>query len=337
MVSFMSRMLKFRSPNAAAGVGTANIPVDPHEQDRRRIEQVDTLWSVALPNELQEQWSLYPMSHPVVAAEVNRRASGNPAVNSYGRLAELLVSYGVELPLTRAASVCCGFGALERGLMSMGLIASCTGYDLATGAIETARAEAAAAGYDTLRYERRDLEKNGLDTRDLQIVFAHHGVHHVERLEETFDAIRDSLELGGYFHLDEFVGPDRFQWSDRQLEEMSSWLESLPERYRITREGQVRVHAGRPTIDEMIAADPSEAVRSSAIEPLVAERFEIVERRALGGTLVQSALSDIAQNFAPDDAEAVGYIRRLLDREAELIETGELTSDFVTILARRTS
>jgi SAM-dependent methyltransferase len=307
------------------------------EQDRRRIETVEALWSVALPTELQQQWSRFPMSHPVVVAEVNRRASGNPGMDAYVHLSQFLEKTGQSLPLTRVASVCCGAGALERGLMSIGLITSCTGYDLASGALNIARQDAAAAGYHTLRYEHRDLEKNGLDMRNLQLVFAHQGVHHIERLEETFDAIRESLEIGGYFHLHEFVGPDRFQWADRQLEEMTRWVQSLPERYRRTRDGLLRDSVGRATIEEMIASDPSEAVRSSAIEPLLAERFEIVERRELGMTLVMSALADIAHNFAPDDTEAVAHVQRLLDREMELIETGELTSDFVTILAQRVS
>lgn len=305
------------------------------EQDRKRIEQVDAVWSVALPTEVEDQWSRFPLSHPVVGAEVNRRASGNPVMDAYAHLARVLTERGETLPLTRVASVCCGAGMLERGLMSIGLIAACTGYDLATGALATARADAAAAGYDTLRYERRDLEKNGLETKNLQLVFAHQGIHHIERLEETFDAIRDSLQIGGYFHLHEFVGPDRFQWSDRQLAEMTAWVQTLPMRYRITRDGLVRNDVGRATIEEMIAADPSEAVRSSAIEPLVAERFEIIERRELGMTLAMSALADIAHNFSPDDPEAVGHVQRLLDREIELIEAGELKSDFVTILARR--
>jgi len=307
------------------------------EQDRRRIETVDALWSRPLPTEVQQQWSKYPLSHPVIASELNIRASGNPSVDVYGHLAQFLVNSGVSLPLARAASVCCGSGTLERGLTSIGLIESCTGYDLASGAIEIARAEAKAAGFDKLRYERRDLERHGLDMRDLQVVFAHHGVHHIEGLEKTFDAILASLEIGGYFHLYEFVGPDRFQWSDRQIEEMSSWVNSLPDRYRITREGHIRQNVGRPTIEEMIADDPSEAIRSSAIEPLLAERFEIVERRELGMTLVMSAVADIGHNFSPEDAEAVGHLRRLLDREAELINAGELSSDFVTILARRVS
>jgi hypothetical protein len=54
-------------------------------------------------------------------------------------------------------------------------------------------------------------------------------------------------------------------------------------------------------------------------------------------TLVVPALADIAHNFDPEDGEAVSHLRRLFDREAELIEAGELTSDFMTIRARRDS
>jgi len=327
----------FGVSETTAAVGLIIPAVASEEQDRRRIEQVDALWSAKLPTEVEQQWSRYPTSHPIVAAEINRRSSDDAGKDAYAHLGHYLSSVGEQLPMARVASICCGAGALERGLMSIGLISACTGYDLASGALETAREAAAAAGYASLRYEFRDLEKNGLDTGDLDIVFAHQGVHHIERLEETFDAVRASLRIGGYFHLHEFVGPDRFQWQDRQVDEMTSWMQSLPERYRRTADGALRNDVGRATIAEMIESDPSEAVRSSAIEPLLAERFEIVERRALGMTLVMSALAGIAHNFAVEDAEAVDHIQRLLDRERDLIADGELVSDFVTILARRTS
>lgn len=321
-----------------AGRGQCGVqePVSPEEQDRLRIEKVDALWSTALPAEVEKQWSLFPNSHPIVLAETNRRASGDPIIDPYFHLYQFLIKTGAELPLTRTASVCCGAGALERGLASLGLISACTGYDLATGALEAARNEAEAAGYNDLHYERRDLENHGLGLQNLQMVFAHQGLHHIEGLEATLDAIRDSLEIGGYFHLHEFVGPDRFQWTDQQLQEMTAWLNTVPEHYRRTEEGLIRDRVTRATIEEMIAADPSEAIRSSAIEPLVEERFEIVERRALGMTFL-SALAGIAHNFSPDDPEAVSHLMRLLDREAELIEAGTLASDFVTILARRVS
>jgi hypothetical protein len=147
--------------------------------------------------------------------------------------------------------------------------------------------------------------------------------------------VHDALVPGGIFHLHEFVGPDRFQWPDRQVEEMTTWLRSVPESYRTTSSGVVKDCAGRATLEEMMSYDPSEAVRSSAIDSLVSARFEIVERHLIGGNLAMMALADIGHNFDPASKEAKGHLNRLLAREEELIAAKELRSDFAIIVARK--
>jgi SAM-dependent methyltransferase len=267
---------------------------------------------------------------------MNRRATDLPDQDGIEALRLLLLREG-RLPAARAASLCCGTGGLERRLVAQGIVGHCIGYDLAAGAIEVARAEALAAGLGAaLDYRRCDLDTTGLGEAGLDLVVGCQGVHHIERLEFAFDNVRAALRPGGLFHLEqEFVGPDRFQWTDRQVEEMTAWLRSLPERYRRTMDGLVKEAAGRATLAEMLAHDPTEAARSSMIEPLLAARFEIVRRRALGGTLTMMALAGIAHNFDPSIPEDVAHLRRLLDCEAALMASGEIGSDFVTITARR--
>jgi SAM-dependent methyltransferase len=305
------------------------------EEARHRLDRVQAVWGAPQPQGVKAERAAYPLSHPVVRAAMNRRASGDDRHDSYHRLRELLLNYNWTLPVSSAVSLCCGAGVIERGLFERGIIERCVGYDLAEPALENARAQAAAANMHALTYERRDLEQEGLGKSDLDLVIAHDGLHHLSRLEAVFDAVRDALRPGGVFHIEEFVGPDRFQWTERQIHEMTAWLQSVPERFRITPSGGVKTAAGRATIEQMIAFDPTEAVRSSAIERLVGERFEIIERRALGGTLAMMALAEIAQNFDPDSPEDCSHVERLLAREDELIATGEIASDFVVLVARR--
>jgi SAM-dependent methyltransferase len=266
---------------------------------------------------------------------MNWRGTGDKRHNLYHRLRELLLGYNWTLPVSDAVSLCCGAGGIERGLVERGIIERCVGYDLAEPALENARAAAAAAKMHALIYERRDLEREGLGKSGVDLVIAHHGIHHLYHLEAVFDAVRDALRPGGVFHLEEFVGADRFQWPDRQIHEMTAWLQSVPERFRMTPSGVVKTAAGRATIEEMIAYDPTEAARSSAIERLVGERFEIIERRALGGMLAMMALAEIAQNFDPDSPEDCSHVERLLAREDDLMATDEIGSDFVVVVARR--
>ena len=321
--------------NLAAALEGRPAPAETAAQSHR-LARVEALWGKAPPTGEAAQWAAYPTSHPVVLGEMNRRATGRPDHDGYVALRALLLRQGQRLPLARAASLCCGAGGLERRLLEEGLLAHCVGYDLANGALEQARAAAQAAGLGAaLEYRQCDLDACGLGEQGLDLVLGYQGVHHLSRLEFVFDHVHAALRPGGIFHLQEFVGPDRFQWTDRQLAEMTAWLRSVPEPYRRTLEGQVKEAAGRASLAEMLAHDPTEAARSSMIEPLLAERFEILERRALGGTLAMMALAGIAHNFNPAVEEDVAHLQRLLQREAELMASGEIGSDFVVITARR--
>ena len=58
----------------------------------------------------------------------------------------------------------------------------------------------------------------------------------------------------------------------------------------------------RPTVQAMIARDPSEAADSAAILPAVAEIFPDAEVIPLGGALYSFALNGVAPKLTPEDA-----------------------------------
>jgi hypothetical protein len=84
----------------------------------------------------------------------------------------------------------------------------------------------------------------------------------------------------------------------------------------------------------MIAIDPSEAIRSAELVPLVDSHFEIIERIDFGGTILQLLLQDIAGNFAPENARDVAVLDLLWMLEDRLISAGQLPSDFTLLVAR---
>jgi SAM-dependent methyltransferase len=300
--------------------------------DAHRVSRVNSVWGADKSAvERGQAW----MTHPAVRGCINRRASGDPNSDAFARLKQLLTEMVWVLPVESAISLCCGNGELERGLAKLNLARRIVGYDLATTAIRRARALASAGGWHQLEYEVRDLEDQGIDLNNVDLILAHSAVHHISGLEALFDAVHRALKSGGIFHLYEYVGPDRFQWTDKQLAEINYFLERLPERYRRLPGGQLRSRISRPTVEEMLKFDPSEAVRSSQIERLVGERFHIVERRALGGALLHMALADIAQNFDPANVDDQMYVQQLIEREDRLMAEGSLNSDFVVIVAKR--
>lgn len=299
--------------------------------DEERRDRVEAVWS----EDVEHAPGWYWMAHPMVQARLNRMASGDPAVDSYGRLAAVLRARGVPLPINRAVSLGCGFGGLERDLAARGMIREIDAYDIAPGAIAEARRLAADAGLRGLRYHLADLETADLAPGKVDVVFAHQSVHHVERLEELFASVAAMLKPGGIFHLHEFVGPIRFQWTAAQIEHVNRFLDALPPRLRALPNGRPRAPQGRATTAAMIAADPSEAVRSSDILPVLRRSFDIIEERPLGGALLHLGLSDIAQNFDPDAPEDRAVLEGFFAAEDQAMRDGAVGSDFAVVIAAK--
>lgn len=77
---------------------------------------------------------------------------------------------------------------------------------------------------------------------------------------------------------------------------------------------------------------PPEAVRSSAIVPLLEQHFEIVAFKPLGGNILQFLLAGIAGNFRTPEGERL--LAMLFSIEDALLAAGELESDFAYIVGR---
>jgi SAM-dependent methyltransferase len=297
-----------------------------------RARQVDAVWSAASVRDaalLGRYW----LAHPMVQARVNVLASGRPDTDAYGRLAELLTERRITLPIRRAISLGCGFGALERDLARRGLVREILGLDLAERAVAEARRLAAAEALPGISYLVLDLERVVLPPRSVDVVFAHQSIHHIESLDALFIAVRRALRPRGVLHLHEFVGPNRFQWTDAQLDLVNGFLATLPPHLRRTPEGSEKIRLARPTVASMLAADPTEASRSAGIPAAVRRHFDIVEERQLGGTLLHLALGDIAQNFDTEDPEARAALDNLFALEDSAMRDGRIDSDFVVVTA----
>ena len=295
--------------------------------------RVATVWS-----EMAGEWEVGGASHwtelELVQERINRRISGNPSVDPYVYLIRNYLQG--KLPLERALTIGCGDGSLERGLSKYGFCRRHDAFDIAPGAIEKAKVAAAEAGLDHIRYEVKDANTAALSPRTYDCVFGQHSIHHVAALEHVFRGVAKALKPGGLFVLNEFVGPTRFQWTDRQLAVANGLCQVLPPAVlrRVT-DGRPRGPITRLTIAEMIEADPSESVRSSDILPLLPRYFDVLEVRGYGGTILHLLLDEIAGNFrAPSAARLLDII---CDLEELLIAGGDLTHDFAFVVARRRS
>jgi SAM-dependent methyltransferase len=275
---------------------------------------------------------------PAVQQAINRRVTGNRALTPLTWLFDLM---GRErlLPVNRALVLGCWDGKLERELSAAGWARQIVGVDLSPRALHHAAAAACAAGLSNIRYVRADMNALALDEAPFDVVFGVQAIHHCANLETLCEAIERLLLPTGWLYLDEYVGPSRFQWTDAQLHYANLLLDLLPDDLVRTAGGQIRRNYRRVPASEVAAFDPSEAVRSSEIPAVVAQRFQVLERRGYGGALLHLQLAQIAQNFltAPDRARADLYLDRLIAAEERLRQAGRIDDDFMVIVARRRS
>jgi SAM-dependent methyltransferase len=299
-------------------------------------DRVGDFWSKRLAAAEDFSPDVYWLAVPEVGRHYNARASGGERYGSWIEycLAEFLDG---RLPVPRMLSVGCGTGELERGLARLGAFRECDAWDVAEGAVATARQLAHAAGYSHIDYQVRDANRAELPAGAYDAVWFNSSLHHVENLERVCREVAASLQPDGCLFLNEYVGPSAFDFTARQKAVIRAAFELIPRRLRRRAAGGKTVYlddVALPSPAEVAAFDPSEAVRSADILAVVRERFEVLACNPAGGTILQFLLNGIAGNFRADDPESMRVLAMLLAIEDTLIDVGDLESDFVVLVAR---
>src|SRR5207248_2380224 len=287
-------------------------------------------WSDPESEAPETQW----VRVPGVEENMNRRATGDPAIDWINHSATLLTSFAKPI---KALSIGCGFGIIERVLRRHDFCQLIHGVDVAENAIESARKTAKAEGLHGLSYEVADLNAVQFPAESYDIVYAHAALHHIFQLEHILDQIKHTLKPGGLLVAYEYIGPSQMQFPRRDLELADIFIKLIPERYRkLQGRKDIKEEAFRFSLDAMNRSDPSEGIRASEIVPLIASRFEIRHFRYVGGTLLLLIFNEIASNFNEDDAEIMHLVEALINLDNFLIDNIVLPSYLVYIVYQKT-
>lgn len=273
------------------------------------------------------------LEHPVARACINVRLSGDATVG----LAEYWRAKFLTVPARRALSLGCGFGLWERMALAANLALHIDAYDVSEAAITQARAYAAEAGYaERVTYHVADINSIALPHSHYDVIFGVSSLHHVRGLEHLFAGCRRALKENGLFLIDEYVGPARFQSSPKAVALINKLIQVLPPRYRtsVYHNGQPRETYANIPPDVLAAHDPSEAIRSDEILPVLRQHFEVVDYRPYGGALLHMLLSGTAGNFDPHAEADAALIRLLAAFEEEMEQAGVIGTDFAVVAAR---
>ncbi len=285
-------------------------------------------------------WEKPPLNYwganPQVKSYINRRITGDPQTAWMDWFAREYVPDAVD----RGLCLACGAGTAEIHAMSLGLCRSMDACDISKVSLDVAKKRAGDLGLSSkITYWRCDLNEATFDVDSYNLVLSSGGLHHIEEIEHLVDQIKRSLRPGGLLAVDEYIGAPRLQFTDEQLGMVIRVVESLPKKLRTGKP------VLSPSLDFMLANDPSEAVRSSEILPLLEGEFEILEKRLYGGGLLHPLFACGAirpELLLPEVAEKLGgdvnyadLLELILVLEETLTDSGALASDYVLVVARK--
>jgi ubiquinone/menaquinone biosynthesis C-methylase UbiE len=159
---------------------------------------------------------------------------------------------------------------------------------------QTAREE----GLSNIHFIVEDIYKYKLEADSCDLVFFHSSLHHFKNLENFMEKIFRAMKTPGQLIINEYVGPNRMQYSREQLKEINHCLSLIDRKYRkIHRTNLYKNRFYGSGWIRMIVSDPSECVESEKILPTIYRYFKTGEEKAYGGNLIMPVLKDISQNF----------------------------------------
>jgi SAM-dependent methyltransferase len=269
---------------------------------------------------------------PIVRRYLHRLVSGSPDCDwpTWVRAKHL------PQDLNRLLVLGCGSGWLERALAQKTGIAEITACDFALDRVLAAEQTARQEGLGRIRYQACNLEAESLPDGPFDAIFANDVLHHITDLEGLYQRIHEALAPDGKLLFNEYVGPNRFQYSDARMELINRYFRLIPDHLRFNPYWSGLFWSRFRTDPAKLAADdPTEAVRSEDVLPLARRFFEVEAEYSYGGGLLNPLLYEIIANFDEQRPYDSRLLQVLCDAEDRLTRSGRLEPDFSVFVGRR--
>ena len=222
-----------------------------------------------------------------------------------------------NLPYRNAISVGCGKGDKEIRLVESGIVEHFDLYELSEKAIEIGKIDAEKRGFSkNISFHLGDAFKIVDTSQHYDFVYWDNALHHMLDVDFAIRWSKDILSENGCFFMFDYIGPTRFQWSDKQMYLLKEILESLDDTYFLIPDSDFmwKKEAKRSTLEEMIKDDPSEAADSDNIVPAFHKYFPMGTLVPLGGLVYVLGLDGIIGNISEENP----LLDRLLKMDALL-------------------
>jgi SAM-dependent methyltransferase len=207
-----------------------------------------------------------------------------------------------QTPLARVLVLNCGNGWVERELVDKGMALAVTAFDYSADLL---RAAMEARDRRPIHYVRADANTVSFAPEAFDAVFNVAALHHVQYLNRLCRELCQSLKPTGVLVNFDYIGPHRNQYSRAHWRRIVRANRQLPAEVR-------KARLLRPHLPSLLKSDPTEAIHSDLILPVVGRYFDIVERHDTGGGIAYEILTHnpAVHTLGPERADL--HIRRIL-------------------------
>ena len=268
------------------------------------------------------------MGHPYISSTFNKRIYDFDSDLWGNGLFEVLKRKYVRKgrKFKKAISVACGNGRKEMDLVRNGLIDHIKLYELAKNRIEEGKKLAKRYGIeDKVEFVYGDAFKLETTGEQYDLVLWLNAIHHMMDTRMAIEWSNDVLLPGGFFIMDDYVGPNRFQWSRIVMEYCNMARAKFPKSiFRRSEKFKKKRHQVMRVVDQNLVSgvDPSEAADSSRILEAISFSFPRREEFLYSSGVSTLALNDISSRIL--DEKYYPLIDHAIELDLELVEKGHI-------------
>lgn len=288
------------------------------------------LFNLTYKNKVSSKWDDFNAESdfwiiPEVRQHWNKIISGDASVSYEEYVSKKYFSGKSDVSLL---SIGCGEGVHERNFYDHLNFKECLGVDISHGSILGAQ-KLADQQKKNITYKTANFSEMNFGDKKYDIILFDSSLHHFKNIKEFLNTkIKPLLNKDGVLVIFEYCGPNRLQWSTKQLNASNAILKQLPEKYKtFNNVSQLKRKVYRPGFLRVYAVDPSEAPDSVNLVEALHANFDTVEEKKLGWNIIQPLFKGIAHNFLDTTPETEKWIDFILKEEEEFVKKN--TSDAI--------
>ena len=165
----------------------------------------------------------------------------------------------------------------------------------------------------------------------LDVVMAHHSLHHIEQLELLFENVRKAIGNKGYFLVCDMVGRNGHMRWPEALEIVHDIWRKIPDRYKYNHQLK-RFEDLYENWD--CSTEGFEGIRAEDILPLLVRLFKFEAFAAFGNLPDVFVDRSFGHNLSPDNEEYVAFIYRIGELNDRLISEGKIKPTQIAAVMR---